>query len=193
MNIDKKELKDLAIATLVISFIFAYEDFIHTLDLRIYAIWLIIVLLSFVVHELAHKYVAIHYGHLARFEISYLGLAIALFLKVTTNTTLIIPGAVMIYKHYRMARSRKEVAIEGVIAFAGPLTNLTVATLAGLLIFFGINPPLLYYLAYFNAYLALFNLLPIPPLDGFKIIRWSYVAEGIAFVWSLILLLLLSI
>ncbi len=61
-------------------------------------------------------------------------------------------------------------------SLAGPLTNLTIAALAGLLIrlnlfsagsIFGYY---LVYLCYLNILLAVFNSVPVPPLDGSKIL-----------------------
>ena len=78
------------------------------------------------------------------------------------------------------------------MAVAGPLTNLAIAVVLGLLIrFFGgyvvaldvISPIFLEFLGlivYINIFLALFNLIPFPPLDGSKIIMnlfpkfWRY-------------------
>ncbi len=182
INIDKSELKDLSVATLVISFIFSYGDFAFL------PFWIVVVLTGFVFHELAHKYVAIHYGHEARFEISYAGLGFALLLKILVGVTLIVPGAVIIYKHFRLTRSKKEVSMEGVIATAGPITNLFIATLSLIINKFFYPFYIFNFIAYFNTYLALFNLLPLPPLDGFKIIRWSYLVEGLMIVYSVILM-----
>lgn len=184
INIEKRELQNLAVATLMIAFIFSYSD------IKLLPFWIIIVLTGFVFHELAHKYAAIHYGYEARFEISYAGLGFALLLKVLTGVTLIVPGAVMIYKHFRLMRSRKEVAMEGVIAAAGPLTNLSIATISWIIWKFFYPLYLLNFIAYFNTYLALFNLIPFPPLDGFKIIRWSYLVEGLILGYAIILLIL---
>lgn len=185
ISIDKEELKDLFIATLVIAFIFSYGN------LNFLLFWIVVVLTGFVFHELAHKYAAIHYGHEARFEISYAGLGFALLLKILAGVTLIVPGAVMIYKHFRLTRSKKEVAIEGVIAAAGPLTNLVIATLSLIIGRFFYYSYVFNFIAYFNTYLALFNLLPLPPLDGFKIIRWSYLVEGLMMAYSIILMVLI--
>ncbi len=67
---------------------------------------------------------------------------------------------------------------EAWIAFAGPLANICLAVGFALLIRFEIfnelSEPLLlkaaYTFVFINLILALFNLLPIPPLDGSKII-----------------------
>lgn len=64
-----------------------------------------------------------------------------------------------------------------IVAFAGPLSNLLLAFITGLV--FRILPEdtnflivfLLYSFATINIALAVFNLIPIPPLDGHKIVR----------------------
>lgn len=60
------------------------------------------------------------------------------------------------------------------VAAAGPLSNLAVALTLGLILrFFALPPEMGSFLAtavYINILLAVFNALPIPPLDGSKII-----------------------
>ncbi|PKN03063.1 site-2 protease family protein [Candidatus Dojkabacteria bacterium HGW-Dojkabacteria-1] len=91
-----------------------------------------------------------------------------------------------------------------IVAFAGPLSNLLLAFITGLV--FRILPEdthflivfLLYSFATINIALAVFNLIPIPPLDGHKIVRallpaklryyWEYLERYAIF---LILLLIL--
>lgn len=66
---------------------------------------------------------------------------------------------------------------EHIVAAAGPLTNVALALVAGLII--RIAQPLgadasfidvMSLAVYVNLFLALFNLIPIPPLDGSKVI-----------------------
>lgn len=63
---------------------------------------------------------------------------------------------------------------EAFVAAAGPAANLALAVVFGLAIRFGLVPPEALSLAtaivFLNILLALFNLIPIPPLDGSKIL-----------------------
>lgn len=64
---------------------------------------------------------------------------------------------------------------EAIVAGAGPLSNLVIAVLFGAIIRIGFLPPetnaLLFYVVLINTMLFLFNLIPIPPLDGSKVIE----------------------
>src|SRR5690606_5801716 len=67
---------------------------------------------------------------------------------------------------------------EAKVAAAGPAVNLGLALLFGLLIRFsdvlGLNAAFIElssYIVYINILLAFFNLIPMPPLDGSKIIQ----------------------
>ncbi|MBI4983321.1 M50 family metallopeptidase, partial [Candidatus Woesearchaeota archaeon] len=71
---------------------------------------------GFLLHELAHKITAQHYGCVAEFRAFDQMLLLALALAVIVGFTFIAPGAVMISGTI----TKKE---NGIISFAGPLTN----------------------------------------------------------------------
>jgi Zn-dependent protease len=91
---------------------------------------------------------------------------------------------------------------KAITALAGPVSNLLLAALSGLLYQFLADYQLiaffLYVFATINISLAVFNILPIPPLDGHKVInailpkRISYWWENLEkYSWVLLLLLLI--
>jgi len=63
---------------------------------------------------------------------------------------------------------------EAIVAFAGPAANLAIALVFGLLIRFnvisGVMVSLAVSIVFLNILLAIFNLIPIPPLDGSKVL-----------------------
>lgn len=127
--------------------------------------------IGFVIHEMGHKLVAIEYGAKARFVMWPQGLLL-MFVTSLFGFIFAAPGAV-----YIMANNitKKE---NGIISLAGPLMNVLLALIFAFFYalspytFFPINPWLLG--AYINALLALFNCLPIGPLDGGKIMAWNF-------------------
>ncbi len=127
---------------------------------------------SFLVHELAHKFVAIGYGYLAVFRISPIG-ALLTAISILSPLKVIAPGAVNIYgsPNYR-AYAR--------VAAIGPLTNTFISTISYALAFaltaLRADPQLTHLaftVARINALLAFFNLLPFGPLDGLKVLAYS--------------------
>lgn len=123
---------------------------------------------GFVLHELSHKFTARRYGHWAEFRMWPLGLLLAL---VTSMLGFIFaaPGATYISG---LNITKPE---NGKISMAGPLTNVAVALVFVPLLFLagGFWGFLGFYGVYINIFLALFNMLPIMPLDGAKVFSWS--------------------
>ena len=144
--------------------------------------------LSFILHELMHKFVAQHYGAIAGFRTSYNGLIVTL-LTGAFGFLLGIPGATMIYTNSFTKREN------GIVSLAGPLTNFVVfGIFVGL--FFALNLPKGSYVGYainltifISILLAFFNMLPIYPLDGSKVLAWNkevyFITMGTIFVLML--------
>lgn len=59
-----------------------------------------------------------------------------------------------------------------IIAFSGPLSNFILAVLVSLLLRFigGTVAGFLYMVVFYNLILGFFNLMPVNPLDGFKVV-----------------------
>ncbi len=121
---------------------------------------------GFLLHELAHKVVAIRFGQIAEFRADYsmLGLAI---LAALAGFLFAAPGAVY---HRGRATDREN----GLISLAGPLTNVA---LAGVFVPLAFAPGFLGAVGrmgvFVNVLLAAFNMIPFGPLDGRKVLAWN--------------------
>jgi len=131
---------------------------------------------SFLLHELAHKFSAQHFNLWAEFRLTLQGALITL-ISIFLPFKLISPGAVMIAG----SGTRETV---GKTAIAGPITNIVLATI------FSIVAPLnhlFWFVAFINAFLAVFNLIPFGVMDGLKVFMWNKVVWAIAFAATAIL------
>jgi Zn-dependent protease len=134
---------------------------------------------GFVLHELAHKVVAVRFGQVAGFRADY-GM---LFLSVAAalgGFFFAAPGAV----YHRGRITTRE---NGQIALAGPVTNLVLAGVFGALLALP-GPGLLVLVGQVgvlvNAFLAGFNLIPFGPLDGKSVREWHLGVWALFFVVS---------
>jgi len=87
---------------------------------------------------------------------------------------------------------------EAMVAAAGPLSNLVLAAAAALPLRYLLNSPelllqvpilitqVLYFFVYINLVLMVFNLLPIPPLDGSKVL-FAFLPARMAWQWRPVL------
>jgi len=124
---------------------------------------------AIVLHELAHKFVAMGFGFPAQFHIWGFGLLLALFLRVINSPLIIIaPGYVGIPLVTDPVAYR-------LIAAAGPAINLVLWIGAFLILKNAKNLNrkqmiALYLTKKINMILFIFNMIPFGPLDGAKIL-----------------------
>ena len=187
-SFSRQEVKELAISAVALGFIFSIG---YGLDPLRIAMITAIISVSFIPHELAHKYLAMKYGCFARYQMWKSGLMFALFLAIITGGGFVFaaPGAVVIYTAFRDGHGVRQVELtakqNAFISAAGPAMNIMIALLflpiAGQNVFFST-------VVYINSFLALFNLLPFPPLDGSKIIWYNFLLWGVMAGVSLFLL-----
>lgn len=156
------------------------------MDLFLLIISLSILLFSAILHEIAHGYVADRLGDptariSGRLTLNpikhldfYMSFLLPLLLLLSSNFRFAFGGAKPVpVDPFNLKEGRKDLAL---VSLAGPLTNVLLAISAALLIhavnFSGFNVLInlvLTIIVELNLWLAVFNLLPIPPLDGSKI------------------------
>ncbi|MEK6970284.1 MAG: hypothetical protein AABW68_01160 [archaeon] len=189
---ENKELTDLLISWITLSAAFAFVFAEGGLEAAGFADALAIASVAvgtgFLLHELAHKYVAIHFGAKAEFRAWNTGLLFALFVAAFFRFIFAAPGAVYIYG--------KKVSVEenGIISAAGPLMNILIG-IVGILIagWYGGSDigRVAATVGSINLLLAMFNLLPFFILDGAKVFAWSKVVWGLMFFPLLFFLFLI--
>jgi len=126
-------------------------------------------------HEIMHKAVAQRYGHWAEFRYNPMGLALA-FVFALVGFIYGAPGATWISGMV----TREQ---DGRISAAGPLTNVALGLgFLGLEVVLPLSSGnllaaaanlIVLQAAFLNLVLAGFNMLPLMPLDGAKVWRWS--------------------
>ena len=199
-RISSVELRDLflSLVALVIAF--------SVLEERKMPGWETILILTvgvstgFLLHEMAHKFVALHFGYWAEYRANMAGLVLAIVMAFG-GFLFAAPGAVMIRKldapqesymqdpfgqEEQRSREKREMLW---ISLAGPMTNIVLA-----IFFFPMYVFLLasretgsdlwvqaaHYALFINLILAAFNMLPFGPLDGKKIFECNRL------VWALV-------
>jgi Zn-dependent protease len=151
-------------------------NFASLLDMALMAV---VLLFSIIIHEVAHGYVAWLNGDpTARLSgritlnpiphIDPIGTILLPLLLLVTKAGIIfgwakpVPVNPSYYRNYRWG--------EVTTSFAGPASNLILAAIFAYILRLNLGGPGLILLAYYgciiNIFLALFNLIPIPPLDG---------------------------
>ncbi|RZN36574.1 MAG: site-2 protease family protein [Methanophagales archaeon ANME-1-THS] len=171
------EIKHLVIAWLAIAFAFTIilRRWYPLNPILIFIISAVTVGFAFIFHELAHKIVAQRYGAWSEFRMAPSMLLLAI-LTAFFGFIFAAPGAVMIFNPYL---TREE---NGKISLAGPIVNLILAFF--FLVLFRLVPTgIVSWIGSFgvmiNAWLAVFNLIPIGVLDGSKVLAWDKRIYGV--------------
>jgi Zn-dependent protease len=148
------------------------------------------ILLAFILHEMAHKYVGRAYGMITEFTANTTGLLITFLTGFIPGIVIIAPGYVKSILYTYTPNAKKGFLYS---VAAGPITNLILGymSLAILTVSQAGNHWVLQLLAYnvwVNGWIAFLNLLPVPPLDGSKVMRNSLGMWLLLIIASIILL-----
>lgn len=146
-------------------------------------LFFVIVIPSAIIHEYFHGWVADQLGdptakHLGRLTLNPLAhidmwgtfLMPVLLLLLSGGSFVFAYAKPVPYNPYNLRNQKWGPAL---VALAGPFANLLVAVVFGLLVrFYPVSnfSAILSIIVYVNILLAIFNLIPIPPLDGSKVL-----------------------
>lgn len=153
------------------------------MDTLTFIFQIIILIMSVVIHELSHGYVAellgdptpCLQGRLTLNPLKHLDLFGSFIVPILTSFAGFTFGWAkpVQWNPYNVANKRLG---EAMISIAGPSSNLLIAVIFGLIIrFFGHSLSHSFieisaYIILINIVLAVFNMIPLPPLDGSKIL-----------------------
>jgi len=201
-----REKRDLAIASVLVSLVALSMignpgGIMSTLSILPYIIaagwwWYPVILVavfltSFLIHEMAHKFVAQHYGMWSEFRMLAYGYYLSL-LAILFSFPVFGTGAVFTTGSSNPDHDAKS-------TLAGPLSNAVMASLFMIMALFafllqgGLQYPFNYLIQYgaiLNSILGLFNMIPIPPFDGARVMLWKKRVWGGLLVVLLALLIL---
>lgn len=183
MKLSKTEIMHLLRAWFIISLAFAIAFAGFSLDpkfLIIVAVAGFTVGIGFIFHELGHKFMAQKYDCWAEFRANNFMLGLALVFSFF-GFIFAAPGGVMI-KGYLTKRKT------AYISLIGPVINLAVGLVFGLIAFFApITQIVCIPGMIINFWLGLFNMLPFPLFDGYKVFVWNKAVYALFFILAVVL------
>ena len=174
-----EEIRALLLTILTAAFILSFRQwgettFDFSVGIRNFFNAFLIVTLSLLVKVSVQKIYSLHIGYKMEYQFWLTGILISIFLCFLTNgwlPFLALGGFVVtMLPGHRLGFFRYNINYFsiGIIAVMGPLANL------GLAIFFKmfswLPSPLIATAIKFNVLIAIFSMLPIPPMDGSKIL-----------------------
>jgi len=151
--------------------------------------FVIAIVLGITVHEFMHAYAAHRLGDDTARLLGRLSLNPMAHLDPFGTLLLVLAG--FGYGKpvpFNESRLRSSIGVT-LVAIAGPLANVALAAVFAIPLRFGVSqtlgdiyPTILYYVVQMNCILAIFNLIPIPPLDGSNVVygllpprqQWSW-------------------
>lgn len=188
LSFSQRELFDLAVAWLLLSIAFTIflidpQRLLGNPQTTVLLVLFsgITVGVAFLLHELAHKVVAVYFGQVAEFRADY-GMLFVAVMSALAGFIFAAPGAV----HHSGRITKRQ---HGLIAVAGPVVNLGLVLVFAPLLWFGDGLAQIGQFGVFvNAFLAAFNMLPFGSLDGKTVKEWDLAVFAVVITVSVILI-----
>lgn len=175
-------------------------------------ILLVIFLFSAIIHEVSHGLMAEKFGDTTARDMGRItlnpiphidpyGSILLPFLLIALHSPIVLGAAKPVPVDFSQLRPRRWGM--ALVSLAGPLSNFLLAIICALIIRLGLSnsvaTPILLEVILINLVLGTFNLVPIPPLDGSKVIAaflpekamyWIFSWERYGFLLIIVFLLL---
>ena len=170
MIISLREIIDIALMSVIVGYIFmgifkfSQDRFQTGFDWRSFKFAALVTAPAIILHELGHKFAALGFGLEATFHAAYTWLGLGVILR-------------LLHTGFILGCAAKDCLVPplhlSAIAFAGPFVNLVIFFVCwGLLKKKNLSKNarlILYITKQINLFLFIFNMLPIPAFDGFKV------------------------
>ena len=199
-SVSEKELFFFFITVVILSFLFVFNDDFPTWKgvVMNYLNVLVLVSLSFLFFQLVQKAVAQSYGAKTQYVLWLPGFMVSIIIGVASlgRSVFFSMGFTRIIKYSGSRLGKKSVFLgedeKGKIILSGVLASLSLAFLVKLI------SPLLagdvwVTCVSINVLIAIFNLVPFPPLSGSYLFVWNRVAWALASVASIVCLFLMPV
>lgn len=156
-----------------------------------------IIFLAVLVHETAHRVYALHIGFKLEFKPWFYGLVAGLIVMLLTTGKFFFLAyssfEAKLLKAHRLGYFRYGLNYFAIAAIAavGPVANIALAAIFKLMVF--LPESFVQKAVLINVMFAIYNLLPIPPLDGAQLFFGSRIlyafTAGLVLGWSVFLLI----
>lgn len=156
-------------------------------DPLVFILVAVALIISISIHEFAHAFVALKLGDSTAKSMGRVTLDPRAHLDPLGTVMLLIAGfgwgRPVPFNPYSLKNPKRDAAL---ISFAGPASNLLLAVLSAAIVHLlpvgEVVWLLLFFVVRFNLILAIFNLIPIHPLDGFKVVN-GFLSEELSYQW----------
>jgi Zn-dependent protease len=190
----KREVYNIVVAVLVTALIFAYNPFNPMLTFENYPKAFIASAIAFALTLPAQKYLAKRLQVSAFYKLWLPGLILSMLL-ILIGIKVVFVGGLMLAPFYfgRFGYKGRHLTITeiGLIGVVGPLINIsTAAIFKHLGAITSASPPLsiFTYIGTISGMIALYNLVPVEPLDGAKVFLWEWVYWAILVLFVILVL-----
>ncbi len=174
--LEPQEKRGLIITIVVLGFIFSFrqwgiDKFDPMMGFKNLLIAIILVTVSLLLRECAHRTMAAWLGYKTHYKAWILGLVIGLVLAFLSNGHLlfIAPGILLVthLEIHRLGKAHYALSMKhlGWIAMSGPIINMLFAAIMKSL-YLGTSYPIFQTLMVMNIWIAIFDMIPVPPFNG---------------------------